>query len=405
MKKKQLVEIHQFKNTHKDYKELDNLCLLSKKLYNSTMYTVRQEYINSKTYLDYYKVNKKFTIENQVDYRCLPAKVSKHTQQLVHKSFLSFFKLLKLKNSKNYDNKISLPSYLDKNGRQIVHYEKGALSFTEPGFIKLSKTNIKLKTSLLKDNIQFVRIVPRGNHIKIEIGYKKEIPELKTGYNYASVDPGLNNLLTVTSNVFEPFIINGKPIKSINQYYNKKRAKFYTKNSNEYSNFLDRLSLKRENKLNDYIHKSTNKLVNHLVSHNINTLIIGQNPGWKQEINIGKRNNQNFVGIPFYKIIEQLKYKCELVGIECVVIEENYTSKCSFFDNEVVGKHDVYLGKRVKRGLFKLSDGVIVNADVNGSLNILRKYLVSKGLWSNTVWSSLVSMNKHKTVSKWNPVY
>lgn len=173
----------------------------------------------------------------------------------------------------------------------------------------------------------------------------------------------------------KPFIVNGKPLKSINQFYNKRKANLQSKLKNNAKNSkrISSLSLKRNNKINDYLHKSTTFIVNYLVSNNIANLIVGHNKEWKQDINIGKKNNQNFVSIPHSRFKELLKYKCELEGITYIETEESYTSKCSFLDNEEICKHESYKGKRVKRGLFKSNDGTLINADVNGSLNILKK--------------------------------
>jgi putative transposase len=171
-----------------------------------------------------------------------------------------------------------------------------------------------------------------------------------------------------------PIIINGKPLKSINQFYNKRKAQFQSKlKNNKTSKKINKLSNKRNNKINDYLHKSSRFLVNQLVSKNISKLIIGYNKQWKQDINIGKRNNQNFVNIPFYKFIFMLKYKCELEGVEVILNEESYTSKCSFLDLEDVRKHEKYKGRRTKRGLFISSKNKLINADLNGSYNIMRK--------------------------------
>ena len=200
-----------------------------------------------------------------------------------------------------------------------------------------------------------------------------------------SIDLGIDNLATCSSNVSKSFIINGKPVKSINQYYNKKKAKLQSelelKNKKKTSKQLQNLTLKRNNKIKDYFHKTSRYIVNQLVSQSINTLIIGKNDGWKQETNIGNVNNQNFTQIPHQMFINQLKYKCQLEGINVVEQEESYTSKVSFFDNDFIPTYQVNdelfksSGKRIKRGLFKASNGLVVNADINGSLNITRKYL------------------------------
>ena len=400
-----LVEKHIIRESSLQYKELDRLCFLSKNLYNSTLYAIRQHYFTANKYLDYYKVNKQFTHENQSDYRALPAKVSKHTQMVVDRNFKSFFSLLKQKNQDNYTKPVNLPKYLDKiKGRQVVFYEKGSLSLKNEGYIKLSKTTIVIKTKVLKESIQFVRVVPKGNHIVIEVGYRKETEVYKDNNRYASINLGLNNLMTVGSNCMPPFIINGRPLKSMNQYYNKELAKKKAeliKNEGKYtSKKIQSLHLKRNNKVNDYIHKATTVLVNQLVSNDISNLVIGYNKGWKQDINIGSRNNQNFIQIPFYKVINQLEYKCNLVGIKVELQEESYTSKCSFLDKEEVKKHEVYKGRRIKRGLYVSSKGKEINADLNGAMNILKKYLVKKEVWNLAIVKDCIEVCSTPNVGK-----
>ena len=185
----------------------------------------------------------------------------------------------------------------------------------------------------------------------------------------------MNNLATVTfNNGDNPLIINGRLLKSINQFYNKKKAYYQSKLKNRYtSKRINKLTHKRNNKVNDYLHKSSHMLVNQLVSKNVSTLVIGKNTSMKQDINIGKKNNQNFTQLPIFKFADILKYKCELQGIKVIFNEESYTSKCSFFDNEEIMKHENYLGRRIKRGLFRTSTGRLINADVNGSYNIMKK--------------------------------
>lgn len=253
--------------------------------------------------------------------------------------------------------------------------------FKKNGKIHLSQTEIYINTKLKNfDIINEVRIIPRNNHYIIEVVYEKQELELKIDNNrYLSIDLGLNNLATCCSNIngFKPFIINGKPLKSINQFYNKElsfyKSKLEKENKIKKSKRISRLTNKRNNKVNDYLHKSSRILVNQLVSNNINTLVIGNNKEWKQDINIGKRNNQNFVQIPHGRFIDMLEYKCKLLGINVILQEESYTSKCSFLDSEKICKHEEYLGRRIKRGLFRSGNGVLINADVNGSYNIMRK--------------------------------
>ena len=370
-----LVEQHVIKRTNPMFKECKDLCFKSKNLYNRALYEIRQSFIKDKKYLNYNKIDKICKEKDFEEYKSLPRKVSQQTLILLDKNWKSFFALLK---SEKVDNKkVKLPKYLDKvKGKFIVVYTDQAISKTElkQGIVKLSGTNIRIKTN--KKNIKQVRIIPQYGRFVIEVIYEVQELKLKEDNNrYCSIDLGLNNLTTIGSNVIKPFIINGKPLKSINQYFNKMTAKEKSLLSKgKYTNEnLERLYLKRDNKIKDYLHKASRYIINQLVSNNVNTLVIGHNKNWKQEINIGKVNNQNFVSIPFNNLIHMLTYKAQLEGINVIIQEESYTSKCSFLDNEEICKHKEYLGKRIKRGLFKASNGKLINADLNGALNILRK--------------------------------
>lgn len=364
-----LTESIQITRENKLYNELDRFCFLSKNLYNSSLYAIRQYFFNTKKYKNYNSLNKDFIQSHQIDYYALPTKVSQQTMKMVDQNFKSFFGLLKLKSKK-----AKIPKYLKKQGRYEAIFTIQSISQKElkKGFLKLSGINQKIKIRDTITNIQQVRIIPKEtfNCYNIEIVYKVSEKQLKKdNKNYASIDLGINNIATVAFNCKKPFIINGKPLKSINQYYNKKRSKL----TNIKTRKAKLLNRKRDNKIKDYLHKASRYITNHLVYNNINTLIIGKNDGWKQEVNIGKKNNQNFVSIPFDKFIFMLQYKCNLEGINVIIREESYTSKCSFIDNEEIKKHETYLGRRIKRGLFKTAFGKIINADLNGSLNIMRK--------------------------------
>ena len=240
-----------------------------------------------------------------------------------------------------------------------------------------SQLGIEIPTK--KMNVKQVRIVPKSNHYVVEVVYEQAETQAEVDSNlYAGIDIGLNNLATLTSNKvgFVPRIVNGRPVKSINQYYNKERARLQSILSQEHhftSRQLDRLTTKRTRKIMHYLHTASRRIIDLLVAEGIGTLVIGKHECWKQEINIGKRNNQNFVSIPHARFIDMLTYKAKLVGIQVMVTEESYTSKCSFLDNEPIGKHEHYEGKRIKRGLFRSQFGKLIHADVNGSYNIIRK--------------------------------
>ena len=261
------------------YQEIDQVCLLSKNLFNSTLYAERQSLFKNGVFKFFYKINKEFVATNQVDYRALPAKVAKYTQMKVDNAIKSFISLKK----SNISFKPKLPKYLDKNGRFVTEYERGALSFKKDGFVKLSKSNIIFPIKLNKEDIRVVRLVPKTGYYLIEILYDKKITPIKkrTNNKLASIDLGLNNLATVTSNSFAPFIVNGRPLKSINQYSNKMIAKYQKLlPKNQYSSKqIDFLRYKREMKLNDYLSKAAKYLVNYLVSQSIDVLVIGTNTG------------------------------------------------------------------------------------------------------------------------------
>lgn len=398
-----LCERHLIKSTHPFYDECDKLTFLAKNLYNATLYYQRDSFFK-KDFKNYYDVNRVFTHSNQKDYRALPSKVSKQVQMLVDKSFKSYFTLVRKKMNNDYSRSIRIPKYLGKtSGRCVVPYPKDALSLKNEGFVKFSKTDIVIKTKVAKENIKAARIVPKGNHFVIEILYEVTKKSLKseTPKRVAFVDTGLNNLLTVTSNCFNPILYNGKPLKAINQLSNKNIGEVKSKLSDcglRTSSLLQSVYSKRSRRLADLTHKITTQLVNHLDSYNIDTVIFGHNIGQKQDINLGKVTNQNFVQIPFTQLMKQLQYKCELRGIGLIVTEESYTSKCSFIDKEEIKKHSSYQGKRVKRGLFETSNGTLINADVNGSLNIGRKYLTKVNMYTQQLHEDLVKFMINPTV-------
>lgn len=293
-----LVERHIIKKSNNYWKSLDDICFLSKNLYNSALYYIRKYKEENGKFIRYNDLEREFKLTNQHDYRTLPISSSQQSLMLVDKSLISYFKLL----SKYKNDKKSLNGY--------------------PKFPKY------------KDKI-------KGRFITI---FTKDQAKLKNGYIHF---PKKSNLI---------------------------------KNHNKYnSNRLNSLTLKRNNKITDYLHKSSRFIVNYCVKNDISNIVIGYNKEWKQEINIGKRNNQNFVQIPYYKLIKLIEYKCKLDGINFIQNEESYTSKCSALDLEPLNKQENYLGKRISRGMFLSSKGIKINADLNGALNILRKVAPDKG--------------------------
>lgn len=369
-----LTEVHQISRSHHNFKDMCHITWLSKNLYNAALYDIRQHFFAERKHKKYSQVAGEFCKGNP-DFKALPAKVAQQTLRLVDQNFKSFFGLRKKKLPAN------IPAYLDKQGRMSLLYTNQALSFQDKGYIKLSGTNIKIKTD--KTNIQQVRITPKCGYFSVEIVYVAPDKEMKTEGNLAAIDLGLNNLVTLVTDVSVPVIFNGRPVKSINHFYNRALARQKSQQEKrkqpKSTHRTKSLTRKRGNKISDYLHKTTTKIINHLVSNDICHLFIGENKGWKQEINLGKRNNQNFVQVPFSKLKHMLKYKAEREGIHVHFQEESYTSKASFLSGDVIPvygddvKAVVFSGHRAKRGLYRDRSHGTINADVNGAHNILRK--------------------------------
>lgn len=382
----------QIKRTDQAYKELDQMMFLSKNLYNTCLYQERQTFFTKrdcqdptqknqlKSFLTNFELSKQLQDKNQSDYRALPSAISQQVCKHVYEDYLSFFSKFKK------DKKSKIPHYLDKiKGRHKLSFPKTTISIKElrNGFIKLSsvRTKFKLPNGIDYRNIQQVDIIKRVGHIQVLVMYKVPKPSLKADNGRCfGIDLGLNNLATVVSNFkgFKPTIYDGRALKSMNQKYNKYssklKSKLTIKGKEKYiSHKILSLTRNRYNFVEDYFHKISKDIINQAVSNDVTTIIVGNNDLWKQEINLGKRNNQNFVQIPFERLISKLKYKALAKGIRVITTEESYTSKCSFFDNEDVCKHKDYQGKRIYRGLFRTSDKKTVNSDVNGALNIIRK--------------------------------
>ena len=382
-----LSERHVIKPNNKLFPFLDDLCFKAKNLYNATLYRIRQEYFNNKQYLSYCSIQKEFQNNNNPDYKALPAHASQQIMRMVDQNFKSFFAALKVYNKCKigFNGRPKIPGYLNKDGRFSIYcaFSNGISkkSLKRNGKIKIIGTSVELvETKVNINSIKQLRIIPKGACIIVEVIYEvPDVVQLQDNGRYASIDLGVDNLMTVTTNIKseQPIIYSGKNVKSINHYYNKRNAKLRStlnrvNKGQKSSKRLKRLSLKRGLKIEDYFHKVSKDLVNYLASRRINTLIVGNNKGWKQNIKLSRRSNQNFVQIPFYKLIQKLEYKCKMNGIKLEIISEEYTSKCSFLDLESIGKH-IHKGRRIKRGLYRTNNGILINADVNGSFNILRK--------------------------------
>lgn len=365
------------KKDHPKFQLIDEMCFNSKNLYNEANYAIRQEFIENGNYLNYYDMNKEFkTHEN---YKLCMSQPANCTLRLLHKNWKSYFAAIKdwKKHPEKYLGMPKLPNYLPKDGRFnwmipnnscVYDYENGEVYFR----LNILK-GYHWKSRCLGRLIQ-VRFVPKGSYYVMEICYEIEIPDcLSEGNRIASIDIGVDNLVTMSNNIGEsPLIINGKPLKSINQQYNKEKARIQSelmkRNGQHWSKKLEDMSYKRHQRIKNYMHNASALVIKWCVEHNIDTLVVGKNDTWKQE----KKHMQNFTAIPYEMLLGQLQYKCENAGIKYIEVNESYTSGTSYLDNEAPIKENYNKERRVQRGLFQAKD-TLINADVNGSLQIMRK--------------------------------
>lgn len=377
------VEKHIIKRNNKYYKMLDEYCFKSKNLYNYANYIVRQEFINSGNWIRYNELDKIVkNKENDFDYRNMPLGSSaQQCLKLLDKNWKSFFASIKdyNNNPSKYLGRPKLPKYRPKNGRNILILTNQNCKIKN-GYIKFPKKfkGLLIKTKI-RSGLQQVRVIPKDKYLVIEIVYKiEDVEPLVDNRRYIGVDLGLDNFATITNNCgLIPLIINGKGLKSINQYYNKQISHYKSiakrVNKLDCTNRISRLTNKRNNKVEDYIHKASKFLVDYCKNNEINTIIIGNNKNWKQNSKMNKKVNQNFIGIPYYNFIQKVQYKAEEFGIKVVITEENYTSGTSFLDNELPIKENYDKNRRKYRGLFVSNNGIKINADVNGSYQIIKK--------------------------------
>ena len=385
-----LVEHHLIRKRDPRYASLDAAAFASKNLYNQATYQIRQAFIHEGKYLPYAEIFHR--IKHMECYQALPRKVSNSLLILIHKNWMAFFKANEAykEDPSKFLGRPKIPGYKDKEkGRNILIYDKQALgkrAFKKTGKLIASGLPIEIGTRVQWDAIDQVRIIPRLDGYIVEVVYQKAEEQAAVDPSLiAAIDLGVNTLAAVTSTKqgFQPLLINGRPLKSLNQHYNKQRARHQShlaKAKRFTSRQLDRITTKRNRRITAYLHTASRRIIDYLVKGGIGTLCIGKNPLWKQEANMGRKNNQAFVQIPHARFIDLLTYKAKLVGIDVVIVEESYTSKASFLDRDHIPTYDPkriekprFSGKREKRGLYRASDGRRINADINGSYNILRK--------------------------------
>lgn len=368
-----LVERHIIRDSR-----YEDICLKSGLLYNKVLYLVKQG-IFSGNYLKEYELSTQLGRENQFDFRNLPCHVSQNVVGQVFKAIKLWIKQKKdyEKNPLKYNGMPKLPAYKNGKRQNIVVFSYIDCRIKKDGYIHFVKDTIEpIKTNVKPEELKQVRIVPQATCYVVEVVYERKEQDLNLDKSRVlSIDLGLNNLCAGINNVGKkPFIINGRIMKSFNQWYNKTKARWMEfVGGKGTSKRLKWLNSRRNFWIEDKLHKVSRWIIDYCIEHNIGTIVIGLNKGWKQGINLGKKTNQKFTDIPHSKLIDKITYKGKLVGIDVQTTEESYTSKVDHLVFEALGKHDIYLGKRKKRGLFQSSIGKLLNADVNGAIGIGRK--------------------------------
>lgn len=381
------VERHVIKRADKNYNNIKELCHRCKNLYNYCNYILRQSLFRGEGLPGEFYLMGLLTRENQDDYRALPAQTSQQVIKLLYKNWKAYFKALKAyqRDKSKFLGCPKIPKYKPRGekGHSVALFTNQQIRLRDGKIIFPKHTGllpIKTKAS----SIEQVRIVPASACFIVEVVYQKEIIPVETiDGSVASIDLGVNNFVTFLDNQGnQPFIINGKGAKAWNQYYHKTKANMQSqlKEGRHSSNNIQLLSQKRSMFMQNFLHQSSSLVVKALKERKISTLVIGLNEDWKQGSNMGRQNNQNFVSLPHRKLIDQLVYKCEEVGIEVILTEEAYTSKIDHFIEEEMKHHDKYAGRRIHRGLYRSSTGIYINADLNGALGIMRKVFPKKAL-------------------------
>ena len=374
------MEQHQIHKTHPLYKVVDEYCFRSKNLYNYANYLIRQEFINNGKYIKYYDMDK--SLQKSEPYKLLMSQAAQCTLQVLDRCWKSFF--ASIRDWKKYPDKYlgrpKIPKYKKKDGR-FPWFLKNNQTWIRDGYLGFqlrAMNGYKFKTNV-KGRLISVRFIPRGNIYIMEIVYEIDALEEKLeSKNIIGIDLGVNNFVTMVNNIgLQPIIINGKGIKSINQYYNKWKAKLQSelkiRHDKSWSNKLDILTRKRSNRIKNYIHHTSHYIIDYCKENGIDTIVLGLNKTWKQECSMNDKATQNFIYIPYNILINQLKYKCQDNNINFIIHEEAFTSGTSFLDNELPVKENYDKSRRVKRGLFKSNNDRYINSDVNGAYQIIRK--------------------------------
>ena len=376
-----------------DYRNIKELSHIAKNLANQAIYNVRQYYFQEGKYLNYQK--NYVLLKESENYKALNSNMAQQIMKEVDGMFQSFFALLELAKKGKYSFKaVKLPKYLPKDGftTLIIGFVrlKGnqlTIPYSQSYAKEHKKVTINIPPILEGKKVKEIRIIPKSKARFFEIQYTYEVAEEQRELEEQkalAIDFGIDNLTTCVTNEGQTFIIDGRRLKSINQWYNKENSRLQSIKDKQKlkcgTNRQKSITQKRNDRVNDYMSKTARKIINYCLNNKIGVLVCGYNVTFQRNSNIGKVNNQNFVNIPFGKLRDKLQYLCKLYGIKYVEQEESYTSKASFWDKDEIPvynddnpKQYTFSGKRIHRGMYKTASGYTFNADVNGALNILSK--------------------------------
>jgi len=379
------------------YAMIADFCHKAKNLYNHGNYLVRQKFVGERLWTRYQELDSilKHDIEYP-DYKEMPtAQSAQQVLRMLDSNWNGFFAAINdwKEHKEKYLGRPRIPRYKKKDGlfplvltNQNCKLQDGKIYFpkTFSGFViepKFTRGDSSKEGNMLRvvESLQQVRFIPRGKSIVIEVVFKiKPAKEKNDNGRYAGIDLGVNNLITMATNTGEaPFIVNGRIPKAINQLYNKEHSYWQSETmttQGKYSSArLTRMTDKRNRRIEDYMHKASRLVVDECVRQNISTIVIGKNKDWKQKSKLSRKTNQHFAQLPLAKLIDKITYKAKEYGIAVILHEESYTSGTSFLDNELPKKANYDKSRRVHRGLFKANDGRLINADVNGAFQIMRK--------------------------------
>jgi len=372
------VERHIIKRSHPMFDVCNVLTKKSKNVYNYVNYYLRKQFFETGTVMNHREVCKEF--KHHDPFLDLGSQSAQQTLKVLAQNWKSYFVAIKdwSKKPEKYLGKPEIPKYLDKNGRFVV-FMHNIQSRIENGYVYFGNKILRPFNNMIKTNVtgklMHTKIVPKIGHYVFEVVYEMEIPEVNNlGNRVIGIDLGLNNFCSIQNNFYDkPFIINGRPLKSKNKYYNNKISNYKSKamkiNRKYTTEKIEYLQMKRSNYIEHYFHRVSRYIINYCIASNVDTIVIGKNDGWKQKNKIFR----TFTQIPFEKLIWQIQYKARDCGIKVISTEESYTSKASFLDSDMMNKGTIFSGKRIKRGLYKSIDGTLLNADINGAGNIIRK--------------------------------